>query len=72
MARGLLSCSMRAGSSFLTKDQTRAPCIGSTESYPLDTREVPVILLSFDIWPQKKIGRMISSQEVNVKELDRS
>ena len=42
-ASGLLSCGMRTfscgmhvGSSFPTRDQTRAPCIGSMESYPLD------------------------------------
>ena len=27
-----LSCSMHVGSSSLTRDQTQAPCIGSTES----------------------------------------
>ena len=30
-----LSYSMYAGSSSLTRNQTQAPCIGSTESYPL-------------------------------------
>ena len=30
-----LSCSMRVGSSSLTRDWTQAPCIGSAESYPL-------------------------------------
>ena len=32
-----LSCGMHAGSNSLTRDRTRAPCIGSTESYPLGT-----------------------------------
>ena len=40
-ACGLLSCSMNAGSSYPTRDQTRAPCIGSTESYPLDHQGSP-------------------------------
>ena len=42
-AWGIFSCSMwtlsydmHAGSSSLTRDRTRAPCIGSVESYPLD------------------------------------
>ena len=30
-----LSCGMHVGSSSLTRDRTRAPCIGSAESYPL-------------------------------------
>ena len=34
-ACGLLSCGMHVGSSSLTREQTRAPCIGSAESYPL-------------------------------------
>ena len=40
-ACGLLSCSMHAGSRSPTRDQTRAPCIGSTESYPLDHQGSP-------------------------------
>ena len=36
-----LSCGMHVGSSSPTRDQTRVPCIGSTESNPLDHREVP-------------------------------
>ena len=35
-ARGLLSYSMHAQSRSPTRDGTRAPCIGSTEPYPLD------------------------------------
>ena len=31
-----LSCGMHVGSISPTRDQTRAPCIGSVESYPLD------------------------------------
>ena len=31
-ARGLLSCGMHVGSSSLSRDRTRAPCIGSAES----------------------------------------
>ena len=30
-----LSCGMHVGSSSLTRDWTRAPCIGSSESQPL-------------------------------------
>ena len=40
-----LSCSMHAGSSSLTRDQTWAPCIGSTESYPLDHQGSPYNLI---------------------------
>ena len=36
-----LSCGMHVGSSSLTRDQTRAPCIGSVESYPLDLQGSP-------------------------------
>ena len=36
-----LSCGMHAGSSSLTTDRTWAPCIGSTESYPLDHQVSP-------------------------------
>ena len=39
-ARGL-SCGMRVGSSSLTRDRTWAPCIGSTEPYPLDHQGSP-------------------------------
>ena len=49
-ACGLLSCGMltlsrgmHAGSSSPTRDQTRAPCIGSVESYPLDYQGSPFI-----------------------------
>ena len=38
-----LSCGMRAGSSSPTRDWTWAPCIGNTESYPLDHREGPFL-----------------------------
>ena len=38
---GTLSCSMRAGSSSPARDWTRAPCIGITESYPLDHQGSP-------------------------------
>ena len=46
-AYGIFSCGMHAGSSSLTRDRTRAPCIGSTESYPLDYQgsRVPCILI---------------------------
>ena len=40
-ARRLLSCGMHAGSSSPTRDRTRAPCIGSTEAYPLDHQGSP-------------------------------
>ena len=36
---GLLSLSIPEGSSFLTRDQTRAPCTGSMESYPVDHQD---------------------------------
>ena len=36
-----LSCGTHVRSSCLTRDGTRAPCIGSTESYHWTTREVP-------------------------------
>ena len=36
-----LSCGMHAASSSPTRDWTRAPCIGSTESYPLDHQGSP-------------------------------
>ena len=64
-ARGLLSCVMRTltcsthvGSSFLTRDRTRAPCIGSVESYPLRHQGSPPsvfltlcpILASCSLW----------------------
>ena len=37
----LLSCGMHVGSSFLTRDQTQAPCIGSVEPYPLHHQGSP-------------------------------
>ena len=37
-----LSCSMHVGSSSLARDRTQAPCIGSTESYPLDHQGSPM------------------------------
>ena len=55
MAHGLLSCSRQTfshgthvGSSILTRDRTRAPCIGSMESQPLCHQEstLPMTLLS--------------------------
>ena len=36
-----LSCGMHVGSSSLTRDQTRTPCIGSTEFYPLHHQGSP-------------------------------
>ena len=36
-----LSCGMYVGSSSRTRDQTRAPCIGRAESYPLDHQGSP-------------------------------
>ena len=41
-ACGLLSCGMHVGSSFPTRDWTWFPCIGSTESYPLDHQGGPL------------------------------
>ena len=40
-ACGIFSCGVRVGSSSLTRDRTRAPCIGSTESQPLDHQRSP-------------------------------
>ena len=37
-----LSCSMHVESSSPTRDGTRAPCIGSAESYPLDRQGNPL------------------------------
>ena len=48
-AGGLLSCGMQVGSSSLTRDQTRVPCIGSTESYPLRHQGSPQTFLSLSI-----------------------
>ena len=41
-----LSCSKHVGSSSLSRDRTRAPCIGSTESYPLDHQGSPSVFSS--------------------------
>ena len=38
-----LSCDMHVGSSFLTRDRTWAPCIGSAESYPLHHQGSPML-----------------------------
>ena len=38
---GLQSSLWHAGSSSLTRDKTQAPCIGSTESQPLDHQQSP-------------------------------
>ena len=35
----------RVGSSLLTRDRIRAPCVGSSESWPLDYREFPPFLI---------------------------
>ena len=37
-----LSCGLHVGSSSPTRDRTRAPSTGSTESYPLDCQGSPV------------------------------
>ena len=42
---GSFSHGMHVGSSSPTRDRTRAPCIGSTESYPLDHQGSPLTLL---------------------------
>ena len=46
---GTLSCVMHAGSSSPSRDGTRAPCIGSGESYPLDHHGSPSYHLSYII-----------------------
>ena len=38
------------GSSSLTKDWTRAPCVGSLESWPLDHRGSPYICFIYFLW----------------------
>ena len=43
MACGIFSRGMRARSSSLTRDRSRAPCIGSAESYPLDHQGSPFL-----------------------------
>ena len=43
-----LSCGMHAGSSSPTRGQTRAPCIGSVESYPLDHQGSPGNVLGLE------------------------
>ena len=43
---GLLSCSMHVGSSSPTRDRTRAPCIGSMVSYPLDHQGSPLAIVN--------------------------
>ena len=49
-----LSCSMHEGSSSPTRYWTRAPCIGSAESYPLDHQGSPCIfaMLIKTIFPE--------------------
>ena len=42
-----LTCGMYAGSSSPTRNRTRASCIGSTESYPLDHQGSPGNLFFF-------------------------
>ena len=49
------------GSSSLTRDRTHNPCTGSVRSQPLDTREVPPIVVCggekkfFAKWPKSKL-----------------
>ena len=38
-----LSCGISVGSSSTTRDRTRAPCVGSAESYPLDHQGRPLL-----------------------------
>ena len=45
VACGFLSCGMHVGSSPPTRDQTRAPCVRSAESYPLAHQGTPSFLL---------------------------
>ena len=55
VASGIFSCSMwdlqlrHVGSSSLTRDQTWAPCIGSTESQLLDHQGSPSLILIIKI-----------------------
>ena len=49
-----LSCSMRAGSSSPTRNQTRAPCIGSAESYPLGHQGSPSLSIFEWEFPRAK------------------
>ena len=59
VACGIFSCSMHAGSSSPTRDRTWAPCIGSSEPYPLDHQGSP----SHNIFSVK-------SQRVNIFSLE--
>ena len=43
----ILSCGMHVGSSSLTRDWTRASCIGSMKSYPLCHQGSPIFFLVF-------------------------
>ena len=47
-----LSCGMHVGFSFPTRGRTRAPCIGSAESYPLDHQGSPWILNVRKAWQE--------------------
>ena len=59
MAHGLLRCGTHVGSSSFTRDQTRAPCIGSTESYPLCHQGSPSTLAL--VWPHPSLHHEESS-----------
>ena len=45
-----LSCGMHVGSSSLTRDRTRAACIGSTESYPLCHQGSPYFYFIYQLF----------------------
>ena len=45
-----LSCGMHVGSSSLPRDQTRGPCIGSTEPQPLDHQGSPAPIFNFNFF----------------------
>ena len=63
-----LSCSMHAGSISPTRDRTRAPCIGSAESYPLNHQGSPrQLTLSTDKLLLEKIKDLFFLK--NVKEI---
>ena len=67
--QGLLVVACMQDSSSPTRDRTQAPCIGSTESYPLDHQGSPLsgYLLSSAFWSQSKLcGASLLSQWLRI------
>ena len=59
-----LSCSMHVGSSPLTRDRTRALCIGSTESYPLCHQRSPLDSISW-----KEVAKSYRTRACGIREV---